>query len=59
MTIKEIRALTGLSQMKFCQNYHIPLNTFVRWEQGKREPPDYLAELLEFKVREDMKNEMG
>lgn len=54
MTIKEIRALTGLSQPKFCQKYHIPLNTFVRWEQGKREPPDYLVELLEFKVREDM-----
>lgn len=55
MIIKEIRALTGLSQPKFCQKYHIPLNTFIRWEQGKREPPDYLVELLEFKVMEDMK----
>lgn len=54
MTIKEIRALTGLSQVKFCEKYHIPLNTFARWEQGKREPPDYLVELLEFKVREDL-----
>lgn len=54
MTIKEIRALTGLSQVKFCEKYHIPLNTFTRWEQGKREPPDYLVELLEFKVREDL-----
>lgn len=53
MTIKAIRALTGLSQVKFCEKYHIPLNTFARWEQGKREPPDYLAKLLEFKVRED------
>lgn len=57
MTIKEIRALTSLSQVKFCEKYHIPLNTFARWEQGKREPPDYLVELLEFKVREDLKNE--
>lgn len=54
MTIREIRALTGLSQPKFCQKYHIPLNTFTRWEQGKREPPDYVVELLEFRVREDM-----
>lgn len=53
MTIKEIRALTGLSQVKFCEKYHIPLNTFARWEQGKREPPDYLVELLEFKVGKD------
>lgn len=54
MTIKEIRALTSLSQVKFCEKYHIPLNTFARWEQGKREPPDYLVELLEFRVREDL-----
>lgn len=59
MTIKEIRALTGLSQVKFCEKYHIPLNTLARWEQGKREPLDYLVELLEFKVGEDLKNEMG
>lgn len=57
MTIKEIRALTGLSQVKFCEKYHIPLNTLARWEQGKREPPDYLVELLEFKVMEDYKVE--
>lgn len=54
MTIREIRALTGLSQVKFCEKYHIPLNTFARWEQGKREPPDYVIELLEFKVKEDL-----
>lgn len=54
MTVREIRALTGFSQVKFCQRYNIPLNTFVRWEQGKREPPDYVVELLEFKVKEDL-----
>lgn len=54
MTIREIRALTGLSQVKFCEKYHIPLNTFARWEQGKREPPGYLVELLEFKIRKDV-----
>lgn len=56
--ITRIRNLTGLSQVKFCEKYHIPLNTFVRWEQGKREPPDYLVELLEFKVREDLNMNM-
>lgn len=57
MTIKEIRALTGLSQVKFCKKYHIPLNTLARWEQGRREPPDYLVQLLEFKVVEDLSME--
>lgn len=56
MTIQEIRALTSLSQSQFCEKYHIPLPTLRKWEQGKREPPDYLVELLEFKVREDLKN---
>lgn len=51
--ITRIRELTGLSQVKFCEKYHIPLNTFARWEQGKREPPDYLVELLEFRVKND------
>lgn len=54
MTIQEIRALTSLSQPQFCEKYHIPLPTLRKWEQGKREPPDYLVELLEFKVREDI-----
>lgn len=57
MTIQEIRALTNLSQPQFCEKYHIPLPTLRKWEQGKREPPDYLVELLEFKVREDCKLE--
>lgn len=59
MKIQEIRVLTNLSQTQFSEKYHIPLPTLRKWEQGKREPPDYLVELLEFKVREDMKNEMG
>lgn len=54
MTIQEIRALTRLSQPQFSEKYRIPLPTLRKWEQGKREPPDYLVELLEFKVRKDM-----
>lgn len=51
MTIKEIRALTNLSQPQFCEKYRIPLPTLRKWEQGKREPPDYVIEWLEFKVK--------
>lgn len=58
MTIKEIRALTELSQPKFCEKYGIPLPTLRKWEQGHRTCPDYVVELLEFKVMEDLKNEI-
>lgn len=53
MTIKEIRQLTSLSQPKFCEKYGIPLQTLRKWEQGYRSPPDYVVELLEFKVKSD------
>ena len=55
MTIKEIRQLTGLSQGKFCDRYHIPTITLQCWEQGKRTPPSYVVELLQFKVEHDMR----
>lgn len=55
MTIKEIRDLTGLSQNKFSQKYKIPAGTLRDWEQGRKESKEYLLELLEFKVRHDLK----
>lgn len=53
MNIQDIRKISKLSQRKFCERYNIPLSTLRQWEQGKREPPDYLVELLEFKVKKD------
>lgn len=53
MTIKEIRALTGLAQVKFGEMYHIPRRTIEDWERGVRIPPEYVLELLERAVKED------
>ena len=53
MNIREIRALTNLSQANFGKKYNIPLRTIQDWEAGKRKPPIYVVELLEFKVRYD------
>lgn len=55
MTIKEIRALTGLSAQKFGDKYKIPLRTIQNWEGGTRKAPGYIIELLERVVREDEK----
>lgn len=54
MTVKEIRALTGLSQVKFGEKYHIPPHTIEGWEMGIRKPPVYVLELLERCVVADM-----
>lgn len=54
MTIKEIRALTGLSQTDFSEKYNIPKRTLQDWEYKKRTPPEYVVNLLEFKVKYDV-----
>lgn len=56
MTVKEIRNLTGLSQSKFCEKYGIPPATLRHWERGDRECPEYVLELLKFKVNKDMED---
>ena len=57
MEIKEIRALTGLSQANFGKKYNIPVRTIQDWETEKRNPPVYVVELLEFRVRYDIEQE--
>lgn len=52
-TIQEIRKSTGLSQSKFCELLHVPPSTLKKWEQGQRECPDYVVELIAFRVQHD------
>ena len=52
MTIKEIRALTGLSQSKFAEKYHIKIDTLQNWEQNRPKTPAYVLFLLERIVKE-------
>ena len=53
MEIREIRQLTGLSQVKFAERYGIPRRTIEGWEAGERTPPDYVVKLLERAVKMD------
>lgn len=46
LTIKDIRAHTGLSQAAFATRYCIPTRTLEDWERGVRSCPDYLRLLL-------------
>lgn len=55
MTIKEIRASTGLSQSKFCEVLNIPLRTLQKWEIGERSCPEYVIELIAYRVQHDQK----
>ena len=39
-TIKELRKMTGLSQTKFADKYHISVQTLRNWEQGVTKTPE-------------------
>lgn len=54
--VKEIRALTGLSQTKFAERYNIPRSTIRAWELGARKPPQWVLEMVEKIVRMDLLN---
>lgn len=54
MTIKEIRTQTGLSQVKFAKKYNIPRRTVEDWEADRRIPPEYVTEMIEWRVNTDM-----
>lgn len=53
MTIKEIRASTGLSQSKFAAALNIPVRTLQQWEIGARSCPEYVVELIAYRVQND------
>lgn len=44
--VKEIRALTGLSQPRFARILHVDVGTLRNWEQGRREPTGPARALL-------------
>ncbi len=50
MTIKEMRTKTYLSQNKFAKVLGIPAANIAKWEQGISSPPDYVKNLIEFKL---------
>jgi len=52
--IKYLRLLTGMKREDFANYLHIPLNTVRDWEQGKRKMPEYVYELIEYKVSREL-----
>ena len=53
MTVKEIRASVGLSQSQFASALNIPVRTLQKWETGERSCPEYVVELIAFRVAHD------
>lgn len=65
--LKVLRERSGMSQSQFAKYFHIPKKTIQNWEQGRRACPEYLLDLIEYKLLnehlikgyEDFKKEIG
>ena len=57
MTVKELRSITGLSQVDFGKKYHIPRRTVENWESGSRKPSETILYLLGRAVKSDYETE--
>ena len=53
MDIKDLRAQTGMSQKVFAEYFNIPVRTIQDWEAGRRTPPVYVVELIEYKIEKE------
>ena len=53
MTIKELRLSTRMTQKQFAGYFNIPLRTIENWETGKRKPPEYVVELIRYRLEKE------
>lgn len=52
-TIKELRTAAGMTQKEFAEYFRIPKRSIENWEGGVRTAPDYLIELMEYKLHNE------
>ena len=50
-----IKEKLGISRAEIARKYKIPKRTLQDWELGKRQPPEYVVDLLEKVATQDMK----
>ena len=56
MNIREMRTRLGDTQSEFAARYNIPFRTVQNWEAGLRKPPEYITQMLERRIEEDLIN---
>ena len=49
-SIKELRTSTGMTQTEFGEYLNIPMRTIQNWEGGQRNCPEYVIELIKYKI---------
>ena len=57
MTFKELRTSTGMNIKEFSEYFNIPYRTMQNWESERRQCPEYLLELMYYKLLNENKIE--
>ena len=53
MTFKELQEASGMNQREFGEYFGIPLRTIQNWCGGQRECPEYLLDLMLYKLKNE------
>lgn len=53
MTPKELRLLSGMTQKQFAEYFGIPKRTIENWEGNVNKCPQYLLNLMIYKLEHD------
>lgn len=56
MKFKELREASGMRQSDFARYFNIPLRTIQHWEAGTRKCPEYLLDLMKYKLNTKVNN---
>lgn len=55
MTFKELRTSTGMNIKEFSDYFNIPYRTMQNWESERRQCPEYLLDLMKYKLLNENK----
>ena len=53
MTIKDLRTKSGMTQKAFAEYFGFSKRAVESWEGGKRDCPDYLVNLIKYKLEKE------
>jgi DNA-binding transcriptional regulator YiaG len=55
MTFRELRQQSGMTQQQFAEYFGIPKRTIENWDSGKNKCPQYLLDLIAYKLNKENK----
>ena len=53
VSIKEMREAAKMTQKEFAEYFNISRRTVENWVCDRTKPPEYLVELMEYKLRDE------